>query len=105
MFAAPRSLAFSAFRSGGLRQVVVRPSTHARSGWVVVCVFSSPAVAATFARRHAARLGVAVAVRPGCVVSVPCAPPPSKFPGLGFPLVAVGGLRVFCRSLAVGGLR
>ncbi len=105
MFTSPRSLAFSAFRSGGLRQVVIRPSTHARSGWVAVCSFSSPAVAARFARRHAARLGVAVAVRPGCVVSVPCAPPPSRCPGLGFPLVAVGGLRVFCRSLAVGGLR
>lgn len=105
MFSAPRSLAFSAFRAGGLRVVVVRPSARSRSGWVLVCSFSSALAASRFARRWSARLRLAVAVRPGFAVSVPCSAPPSRCPGLCFPVAAVGGLRVLVRSLAVAGLR
>lgn len=105
MFLSPRSLVFAAFRSGGLYTVTVRPSTHARSGWVAVCTFRTEEACARFARQQSARLGIAVAIRGQVSCSVPCSPAPSHFPGLGFPVAAIGGLRVLCRSLAVAGLR
>lgn len=98
-----RSLAWSGFRAGGLASVVVRPSSRAASGWVAVCSFRSPAAAASFARSWAARLGLAVAVRGRVCVSVPVAPPPSRFPGAGRPVVPAG-VAGLARSLAAAGL-
>ena len=41
-----RFVCFSAFRSGGLRALVFRPSSHAFSGFVIVASFSSRPAAA-----------------------------------------------------------
>jgi hypothetical protein len=68
-----RSLAFSAFRSGGLVSFVVRPSSRSFSGSVLVARFSGSGAARRFARSWARRLGVSVAVRSGFSVSVPVA--------------------------------
>ncbi len=54
----------SAFRSGGLAGVVVRPSRRSPSGVILVCAFRSVALAGRFAARWAAHLGVACSVRP-----------------------------------------
>lgn len=54
----------SAFRTGGLAGVLVRPSRHAPSGVVLVCAFRSPMRAGAYARRWATRLAVSVVVRP-----------------------------------------
>lgn len=73
-----RSLSFSAFRSGSLFGLRVRPSGHSRSGLVLVAAFRRSASAGAFARRQAARLGLPVAVRlvpGGWSVSVPVACP------------------------------
>jgi len=53
----PRSALWSAFRSGGLAGVSLRPSRRSPSGVVLVAGFASPAAA----RRFAAR-------RPGCAL-------------------------------------
>lgn len=100
-----RSLCFSAFRSGGLRGLVFRPSSRAFSGFVVVASFASPSAAGRFARRWARRLGVAVAVS-GVSVSVPCAVwPSSRLPvGAGRPLFFGGGVRGLVRGLQSAGL-
>lgn len=101
-----RSLAFSAFRAGGLVSVVFRPSSRSFSGWVAVVRFRRRSAAVRFARRWAGRLGVGVAVRGGGLfVSVPVAAPRSSRPaGLGRPVVAVGGLRALVASLGAAGL-
>ena len=57
------SIVWSAFRSGSLWGVRVRPSSRSRSGVVVVLGFSAHASAATFAARWAGRLGLSVVVR------------------------------------------
>jgi hypothetical protein len=75
----PRSLAFSAFRAGGLRSLVVRRSLRSFSGFVVVASFGSASAAGAFGRRWAGRLGRSVAVRrlgSFFAVSVPCAVSP-----------------------------
>lgn len=104
----PRSVAWSAFLSGSLGSLVLRPG---RSGAraVLVASFGSAPRAGRFARRWARRLGLSVAVRsaPGGVwsVSVPVALASSRWPRcVGRRLVWSGGLRGFARSLAVAGL-
>lgn len=108
--ASPRSLAFSAFRSGSLVRLRLRSSFSAPGGFVVVAFFRCPARAGAFARRWAGRLGVSVAVRRSgalWAVPVPCAPVPRRFVvpspvcvgGGGLWVSAVGGLRSFLRSL------
>ena len=86
-----RSVAFSAFRASGLSGLVWRPSTRSFSGSVLVCVFPSRVIAASFACRWASRLGRSVFVRKrGSFfgVSVPVAAvPDSRFSGW-----VVGGL-------------
>ena len=101
----PRSLAFSAFRSGGLRGLVFRPSSRSFSHFVAVCSFASRAAAARFARRWAVRLGVSVAVS-GLSVSVPCLPPRhSRWPAwVGRPVFFGGGVRGLVRGLSARGL-
>ena len=58
-----RHVAFSAFRAGQLSALVWRSSGHSFSGSVLVCVFKSRFVAASFACRWAGRLGRSVFVR------------------------------------------
>ena len=103
-----RSVAFSAFRCGGLRSVLLRPSSRAFSGAALVCSFASPGAAGAFARRWAVRLGVLVFVRRapgGWSVSVPVARRSSRWPvGVGLLVVWSGGLRGFCASLGSAGL-
>ena len=60
---APRRVAFSAFRAGGLVGLGLRASARSRSGFVVVAWFRPGRGAAPFARRWASRLGVSVVVR------------------------------------------
>jgi hypothetical protein len=103
-----RSLAFSAFRSGGLVSVLWRPSSRSLSGFVLVARFSRQAPARAFACRWARRLGVSVVVGPpssGFAVRVPApGPGSSRCPSFGRLVVSSGGLRGFLRSLAGAGL-
>ena len=103
-----RSLVFSAFRAGGLRSVLLRTSTRARSGTVVVAVFACPVRAGGFARRWAGRLGLSVFVRRhpgGFAVSVPVKLPHTRLPiGAGRLLPVSGGLRGLLSVLASSGL-
>jgi hypothetical protein len=103
---APRSargVAWSAFVSGSLRALRLRPG---RSGaaFVLVCGFASAARAGLFAARWASRLGRSVVVR-RCgllwAVSVPVAPPPAVALGR---LRWAPGLRGFALALAGSGL-
>ena len=76
-----RSVAFSAFRAGQLSGLVWRGSSRSFSGSVLVCVFPSRLVAASFACRWSARLGRSVFVRERggfFGVSVPVASVPSS---------------------------
>ncbi len=98
-----RSLSFSAFRAGSLAGLHLRPSSHARTGRVLVCLFRSAASAGAFARRWAGRLGLSVAVRrhpAGFAVSVPVAFGSSRWPGCAGRVVSwSGGLRGFVAAL------
>lgn len=104
----PRSVAFSAFRAGSLRSLVVRRSLHSRSGFVLVASFHSSASASAFARRWAARLGLPVAVRrsgrrsgASWSVSVPVVvAEPSVFACVAARVSFVGGLRSLVRQLS-----
>jgi hypothetical protein len=65
------SVAWSAFRCGGLRSMTVRPRQSGSSGgWVLVCRFASAETAGCFAARWAGRLGFPCRVRAGNAVSV-----------------------------------
>ena len=102
----PRSVAFSAFRAGGLRAVAVRRSRHAVSGVVLVASFRSLASAGGFARRWAARLGLSVAVRRSgrlWAVSVPVVAP-LHLVGGGLFAPVVGGLRGLLAVVSSWGL-
>lgn len=103
-----RSLCFSAFRSGSLAGLLLRPSRRAASGRVLVCSFRSAAGASRFARLWAGRLGVSVAVRCSAglwSVSVPVSWPSSSWPGCVGRVVWVrGGLRGFLAALGWSGL-
>lgn len=103
-----RSLSWSAFRAGSLQSVWMGPSEHSFSGAVLRFSFARPACAAAFARRWAARVGVSLAVRrdPGGLVSVsvPIAPPHTRWPGSGRVVVVAGGLRAFIRELSASGI-
>ncbi len=100
-----RSLAFSAFRSGGLRGLTFRSSSRSFSRFVGVASFSSVAAAARFARRWSVRLGVSVAVS-GLSVSVPCLPPRhSRWPSwVGRPVFFGGGVRGLVAGLSRAGV-
>jgi hypothetical protein len=102
---APRALAWSAFHCGALVSVLIRPSSHAPGGWAFVARFSRPDAAAAFARKQAARIGRAVAVREhGLAVSVPVFLASSRVPrGVCFPVPAAGGVRMFARCLSAAG--
>lgn len=104
----PRLVAFSAFRVGSLRSVLLRPSARAFSGAALVCVFASPRAAGAFARRWSVRLGVLVFVRRapgGWSVSVPVRRRSSRWPAcVGRVVCWSGGLRGFVLSLASAGL-
>lgn len=108
----PRSAAFVAFSSGALESVLLRPSTHARSGAVLVCGFGSLPAAGRCAARVARRSGVAVAIRPGpggaageWQVSAPVAVRSSRWPvGAGRLLPVVGGLRGLVAALGRAGV-
>jgi len=76
------SVAWSAFRSGGCSFISWRVSSRSQSGRVATAWFSSPTIAAAFARSWSAQLGRSVVVRrlssgwpcaPSWVVSVPVA--------------------------------
>lgn len=70
------SVAWSAVRAGGCVSLVWRPSLHSFSGAVAAVCFRRRSVAAAFAARWAARVGVFVAVRRvpgGWAASVPVA--------------------------------
>ena len=99
-FRSPRSVVWSAFRSGGLWSAVLRPSSHAPSGWVSVLVFRSPASAATFARVFSAILGIPLTVRSRIAVSVPVLAYNSR---VARTVSAVGGLVPFARSVRSSG--
>lgn len=109
---APRSAAFVAFSCGSLSSVLVRPSTSARSGWVLVAGFGAFAQAGAFARRAAARSGTSVALRAGAggaagswSVSCPVSWPSSRGPaGAGRLVAVVGGVRGLSSALARAGL-
>lgn len=91
----PRSVAFSAFRAGGLRAVAVRRSRHARSGVVLVASFAALPRAGRFAARWAGRVGRSVVVRRSgslWAVSVPVSAPLVHVGG-GLFAPIVGGLR------------
>jgi len=96
-----RSVAFSAFRSGGLVSVALRPARWSPSVLVLVAGFRSQVGAGLFARRWSARLGRPVVVRRSGrfrSVSVPVAGIPS---GLCFGVWVRGGLRGLVRALSV----
>ncbi len=102
-----RSVAWSAFVSGSLRSVLLRPG---RSGAraVLVCSFGCAQRAGAFAARWARRLGRSVAVRRVAglfSVSVPVALASFRWPRcVGQRLSWSGGLRGFVRALGAGGL-
>lgn len=62
------SIVWSAVRAGSCGFVSWRVSSHAHTGRVAVASFSSPVVAAAFARRWAQLLGRTVVVRQGPLV-------------------------------------
>ena len=97
-----RSLAFSAFRAGGLVAFRARPSGRSFSGAVAVVSFSSPAARARFARRWSVRLGVPVfcAGRCGCRVPVDL---PSVAAWSGAFVAVSGGLPGLVAGLAAAG--
>ena len=103
------SVCFSAFRAGSLSGLLLRPSSRAFSGVVLVAVFSNHQRAGVFAGRWAARLGVRVSIRrhpAGWAVSVPVALPASRWPvGAGSLLPVRGGVRGLHRLLGWSGLR
>lgn len=101
MFRSVRSVAFSAFSSGGLLAVAVRPSSGSPSRFVAVVSFRSPAAACRFAARFAPRVGLPLRVR-GSAVSVPV-PVEPRAPGLGRCVPAAGGVRGLDRSLSALG--
>jgi hypothetical protein len=72
----PRRAAFSAWRAGSLRGLLLRQSRRSPSGWVMVASFGSFARASRFASLWAGRLGVSCVLRrePGAPwsVSLPC---------------------------------
>ena len=70
-FRSRRSVAWAAFRSGGLSSCVLRPSSGSPSRWVVVCRFRTAAAAAQFARVAAAFSGCPISVKECMSVSVP----------------------------------
>lgn len=103
-----RSVAWSAFVSGSLRSVSLRPG---RSGAraVLVCSFACARRAGRFAARWARRLGRSVALRrvPGgqWSVSVPVALRSFRWPvGVCRRLSWSGGLRGFVAVLGAAGL-
>jgi hypothetical protein len=107
-----RSLAFFAFRCGGLASFVVRPSDRSFSGFVLVARFSSAGRAAAFARAWAHRLGVSVVCSSGAPwsVSVPVSLEAGRRHSSRSPLglcrsvlVAGGGVVGFWRSLRGAG--
>lgn len=102
MFVSPRSVAASAFRSGGLSSAVFTASYRSPSGWVCRCTFRSRAAAARFARSAAGRAGSPVSVR-GVVVSVVVWPRGSRPAGAGRWVSAAGGVVPFWRSLGAAG--
>ncbi len=102
-FRSRRSVAWAAFRSGGLSSCVLRPSSGSPSGWVVVCAFRIRAAAVQFAQVAALFSGCPVAVRSGVLVSVPVFVRSSRPVGVARPVPAVGGLRVFAASLRAAG--
>ena len=96
-----RSVSFSAFRSGSLASVALRPASWSPACLVGVFGFRSPACAGRFAARWAGRLGVAVGVRRSgslWAVPVPVAGVPS---GSRSGLWVSGGLRGLLRALAL----
>ncbi len=102
-----RSVAFSAFRAGSLRSLLLRPSGRSFSGIVLVCVFASGPRAFPFAARWAVRLGVGVRVRRhplGWQVSVPVVRSSSRLPVSGRVVAWRGGLRGFVAALGHSGL-
>jgi hypothetical protein len=102
-----RSLCFSAFRAGSLSALLLRPSSRARSGRALVCVFASAPRAGVFARRWACRLGVSVVVRrhpAGWAVSIPVVVATSRLPGQGYLWPVSGGLRGLISILRSSGL-
>lgn len=102
-FRSRRSVAWAAFRSGGLSSCVLRPSSGSPSHWVVVCRFRTAAAAARFAQAAARFSGCPVAVRAYHAVSVPVFVRSSHPVGVARPVSAVGGLRVFAASLKSAG--
>lgn len=104
----PRSAAFAAFRAGSLVSVCLRPSSRSFSGAVLVASFRSAPAAGVFARRCAARCGVACAVRGSAgswSVSVPVALSSSRWPaGAGWAWPVAGGLRGFLAVLGASGV-
>jgi hypothetical protein len=107
MLSSSRSVAFSAFVSGSLRGLLLRPG---RSGAraVLVCSFGCLRRAGRFAARWARRLGRSVVVRRVAglfEVSVPVALASCRWPRcVGFRLSWSGGLRGFVAALGAGGL-
>ncbi|MCZ7568898.1 MAG: hypothetical protein M5U01_09975 [Ardenticatenaceae bacterium] len=106
---APARVAWSAFRAGSLRSLLLRSSSRSFSRAVLVCTFACPVRAGAFAARWARRLGVAAAVRraPGGLwaVSVPVAQRSSRWPAGAFALLPVtGGVRGLRRLLGWSGL-
>ncbi|KKN69243.1 hypothetical protein LCGC14_0442380 [marine sediment metagenome] len=101
-------VARSAFRAGSLRGVFPRSSSRARSGAVLVCLFSCPRRAGSFAARWAGRCGVSVSLRRWAglwAVSVPVSVGSSRWPpSVGRVVSVVGGLRAFRLALLSSGL-
>ena len=93
----PRKVAFSAFRAGSLRSLVVRRSGHSCSGFVLVASFGCAGRAGSFARQWARRLGLSVIVRRSgsfWLVSVPVVvASPGVFAGVAARVGFVGGLQ------------
>ena len=96
-----RSVAFSAFRSGSLASVALRPASWSPSVLVGVFGFRAPSSAGSFAARWAGRLGVSVRVRRSAglwAVAVPVAGVPS---GSRAGLWVRGGLRGLLHALVL----
>lgn len=104
----PRSVAWSAFRAGGLMSVLFRSSRRSFSSLVLVCSFGSWWSAASFAALWSRRLGVPTPVcrsGGGWSVSVPVALRSSRYPsGSGVVVSAAGGLRSLAAGLRSSGL-
>lgn len=102
-FRSRRSVAWAAFRSGGLSSYVLRPSSGSPSRWVVVCRFRTAAAASQFAQMAARFSGCPISVKEFMAVSVPVFVRSSRPIGVARPVSAVGGLRVFAASLKSAG--